>query len=144
MSQNFILYTDASDTGIGACLFQQVNSLLKPITHISRSLTETEIRYSVIEKECLAIVWAVVKLKRYLLGRFFTIKTDHKPLIATKSKRSANNRINRWMLTLLDYKFNIESIPGHENAIADYLSRYTVHANDALENNDIVHISQEL
>ncbi|XP_055874547.1 uncharacterized protein LOC106067276 [Biomphalaria glabrata] len=125
------LYTDASNTGIGACLLQQRESFFKPIVHISRTLSETERKYSVIEKELLAIVWSVVKLKNYLLGRYFSIKCDHKPLLALKRKELKNDRINRWTLILSDYKFDLESIPGHENVIADFLSRYIIHENEA-------------
>lgn len=139
-----LLYTDASNNGIGACLLQQKESDLKPIVHISRTLSKAERKYSIIEKELLAIVWSIVKLKHYLLGRFFTIKCDHKPLLALKRKELKNNRINRWSLILSDYKFDLQSIPGHENILADFLSRQVDHETDTNEDNDIVHISQSI
>ena len=48
---------------------------------ISRSLTDTELGYSPIEGEALALVWAVDRLKHLLLGRKTIVRTDHKPLI---------------------------------------------------------------
>jgi hypothetical protein len=62
------LQTDASDVGIGCCLMQKVDGILHPGRYLSRKLSKSEKNYSIIEKECLAIVWAINKLKVYLYG----------------------------------------------------------------------------
>ena len=62
----FTLTCDASSDGLGAVLMQQVDGTLKPVTYISRKLKPAETRYSAIERECLALFWAVKKLKMYL------------------------------------------------------------------------------
>ncbi len=52
----------------------------RPVAYISRKLFPREVRYSTVEKECLAIKWALDSLRYYLLGREFTLETDHKAL----------------------------------------------------------------
>ena len=69
---------DASSFGLGAVLLQQERGVWKPVVYASRSMTPTERRYAQIKKEALALTWACGK---YVLGRKFTIKTDHKPPI---------------------------------------------------------------
>lgn len=119
----FTLRTDASDTGLGACLMQEREGLLHPVTFVSRKLLPRERRYSVIERECLAIVWAVQKLSRYLLGSRFIIESDHKPLSFLTSRRSTSARLSRWALALQSYSFEMSHIPGSANCLADLLSR---------------------
>ena len=77
-----ILECDTSPTGIGACLLQPDKvGYLRPVTYVSRSLAAAERNYAQIEREALAIVFAVKRLKQYLCGRHFTLRTDHKPLL---------------------------------------------------------------
>uniref|UniRef100_A0A9J8D6N2 Gypsy retrotransposon integrase-like protein 1 n=1 Tax=Cyprinus carpio carpio TaxID=630221 RepID=A0A9J8D6N2_CYPCA len=76
----FLLQTDASDRGLGAVLSQEVEGEDRPVLYISRKLSKRETKYSTIEKECLAIRWAVLTLRYYLLGREFTLCSDHAPL----------------------------------------------------------------
>ncbi|UYV76768.1 K02A2.6-like [Cordylochernes scorpioides] len=78
-----IISADASSFGIGGVLRQeQPDESLKPVAYLSRILSETERRYSQIEKEGLAIVWTCEGLKYYVTGFKIHIETDHKPLIA--------------------------------------------------------------
>ncbi len=76
----FLLQTDASDRGLGAVLTQEIGGEERPVLYISRKLSKRETMYSTIEKECLAIRWAVLTLRYYLLGREFTLCSDHAPL----------------------------------------------------------------
>lgn len=76
MKGEFTLESDASDVGLGAVLTQ--NEI--PVAFISRSLSSCERNYSITEREFLAALWAMEKLKYYLEGRIFTLITDHKPL----------------------------------------------------------------
>lgn len=78
--KDFVLTTDASNFAIGAVLSQGTIGSDKPIAYASRTLNESEINYSTIEKELLAIVWATKYFRPYLFGRKFKIVTDHKPL----------------------------------------------------------------
>ena len=52
-----------------------------PIQFASRSLSSAEQNFSTIDREALAVYFACNKFREYLLGGFFTIKTDHKPLL---------------------------------------------------------------
>ena len=89
LNKPYILYTDASDKAIGACLTQQCDpseSFLpgitneKPIHFISHKLSDTQTRWSTIEKEAFAIHYALQRLDHYLHNAEFIIRTDHKPL----------------------------------------------------------------
>lgn len=122
-----VLVTDASPVGIAAVLvqYQAIDNHRQPIVikYVSKALTDTEQRYSQTEKEALAIVWACENLYMYLIGKEFTIISDHKPLeviYSVKSKPSA--RIQRWVLRLQSFTFKVVYKPGKSN-IADPLSR---------------------
>lgn len=123
---SFVLQTDASGTGIGAVLLQEREGDMHPISYVSRKLLDRETRYSTIERECLAIVWAVSKFSRYLWGKSFVLQTDHRPLKYLNSGRHQNSRIMRWCLSLQEFSFEVEALPGKSNTIADMLSRSQV------------------
>ena len=119
----FILRTDASDVGIGAVLLQEKNGEVFPVVYASRKLLDRERAYSIMEKECLALVWAINKFQCYLYGKPFVLETDHQPLVYMQKTKVANPRIMRWALSLQPYQFRIEAIKGSDNVGADYLSR---------------------
>ena len=119
----FILRTDASTKGIGACLLQSRNNTLHPVKFISRKLMDRETRYSTIERECLAIIWAVQKLAYYLLGSSFILQCDHQALKYLRTATYTNSRITRWLLILHEFYFEVQYIKGEHNVIADCLSR---------------------
>ena len=112
---------DASSHGLGAVLMQRGN----PVMYCSRSLTTCEQAYSQIEKELLAITFALTRLDQYLYGRPVTVETDHKPLVAIHHKplSEAPLRLQRMLLTLQRYNFNIVFRRGSEIPVADALSR---------------------
>ncbi|VDI78407.1 Hypothetical predicted protein [Mytilus galloprovincialis] len=114
---------DASPVGLGAVLIQEQNGEMRIISYASRSLSDTERRYSQTEKEALALVWACERFHVYIYGSQFELLTDHKPLeciYSTKSKVCA--RIERWVLRMQPYTYTVRYIPGPKN-IADSLSR---------------------
>ena len=122
-SKVFYLRTDASDTGLGAVLLQRVDDTLMPIAYASRNLQDRERRYSVIDRECLSIVWAINKFNNYLYGREFVLQTDQQPLTYLRNMKNGNSRLMRWSLALQSYSFTIEYIKGENNVGADLLSR---------------------
>ena len=123
IDRTFVLQTDASDKGLGAVLYQDFDDGKLPIAYASRKLLDRERNYSVIEKECLGIVWGVEKFHRYLFGTKFVLETDHAPLSYLQSAKTLNPRIMRWALRLQPYHFRIVAIRGRDNIGADYLSR---------------------
>lgn len=122
----FVLRTDASDLALGAILLQQQQGEVHPVACASRKLVAAEKNYPIVEKEFLAIYWAVNKFSSFLYGTEFLIQTDHAPLRAWESLKSASGRITKWALLLQPYRFQIEVIPGKENHAADFLSRNAV------------------
>ena len=71
------LYTDASDIGIGACLPTiTADGIEKPVLFLSRKLQSAEIKYPTVEKELLAVIYAMRKLRKYLLDNEFTLYCD--------------------------------------------------------------------
>lgn len=118
---------DASSYGLGGVLTQkQTDGEWKPVVFISRSLSKAESRYAQIEKEALAVTWACERLRGYVSGLDFTIRTDHKPLITLLKSRALDDlppRIIRFRLRLLRFNFNIIHVPGKNLITADALSR---------------------
>ena len=77
----FVLQTDSSDIGLGGVLYQ-VDKLGEEqvIIFLSRSFRGPELRYTTTEKELLAVIYCLKKIKLYVLGRRYIIKTDHQAL----------------------------------------------------------------
>ena len=121
--KQFIVAVDASDTGLGAVLMQEHEGEKRPVSYLSRKLLPREQNYSVVEKECLALVWAVKNLSAYLIGSEFIVETDHAPLLYLNRAKSENGRLMRWALLLGQYRFNLRSVRGTENHCPDFLSR---------------------
>ena len=126
---------DASLRGLGACLIQKHKGEDQPIAFASKSLTDAETRYTNIERELLAIVFACQHFSTYLLGRSFIEESDHKPLemIAMKNLANAPPRLQRMLLELQRYDVTIKYQPGKEMQLADALSRYPVRASQEIK-----------
>ena len=122
-NKTFYLQTDASDQGVGAVLLQEYDGVKYPIAFYSKKFLDQHRRYSIIEKECLAIIWSLQKFEIYLYGREFILETDHQALTFIDQAKINNNRVMRWSLFLQNYRFRILAIKGQDNVIADYLSR---------------------
>ena len=122
-SESFIPFTDASSTGLGAVLSQRIQGREKVIAYASRSLTKAERNYSTTDREALALVWAVEYFRVYLLGRKFTLVTDHCSLVYLKTVRNPKGRIARWLLHLSEYDWSIEHREGSRHGNADGLTR---------------------
>ena len=117
---------DASSYGLGGVLLQKSGTLWKAVAYASRALSDAETRYAQIEKEALAVTWACERFSKYLLGRSFSIETDHKPLVPLLSNKHLDNlppRILRFRLRLGWYSFTISHVPGKFMYTADALSR---------------------
>ena len=121
----FLLYTDASLTGLGAVLAQKNGNEEYVIAYASRTLTPPERNYGITELECLAIVWAVKYFRHYIYGSQFTIITDHSALkwLLNSYAESTNRRLERWKICLSEYSFDVQYRKGIKHQNADALSR---------------------
>ena len=121
---------DVSSYELGAVLRQkQPNGDWRPITYISRALTNAEQKYAQIEKEALAVTWACERCHDYLLGLHFEMQTDHKPLVPLLSCMALEElplRVQRFRLLLMRYDFTIVHVCGGDLNTADTLSRAPV------------------
>ena len=119
----FILQTDASNVGLGAVLAQVDHTgCERVIAYASCTLSKRERNYSAMEKEALAIVFAVKHFRFYLLGRSFCIATDNSALRWLHSMEP-KGRIARWIMDLQEFEFTIKHRSGDCNSNADALSR---------------------
>lgn len=125
--EEFILRTDASGFALGAVLSNFDDKL---IAYASKTLSSAEKNYSTIEKELLAIVWAIRHYRPYLFGRRFKIITDHRPLVYLFSLKEPSSRLTKFRLLLEEYNFYVEYTPGKDNCTADALSRIKVDSED--------------
>ena len=92
----------------------------QPVAYAFRSLQPAEQKYTQIECEVLAIIFAVRRLHQYLYGRSFTPVTDHKPLCKILGLKEsipslATAKMQRWALILSAYQYDIECISGKLN-----------------------------
>lgn len=126
-SHPFIVYTDASNQGLGAVLAQVQEGKERVIAYASRSLHPSErndANYSSFKLELLALKWAVVeKFKDYLTGTNFTVYTDNNPVAHLQTARLGAVE-QRWVAQLAAFDYTIKYRPGKSNANADALSRF--------------------
>ena len=117
-SSGFVLAQCQPDA-IAGCLTERA------IAYGSRSFTETQQRYTVTERELLAVVFAVEKMDQYLRCKKFVIITDHCSLqwLLSRKLSNINARLARWVLGLSQYNFTIVYKPGTTIQNSDCLSR---------------------
>ena len=117
------LFVDASSKGAGACLVQKQNNIYCTIGYASTTFSDTETRYSTIDRELIAIKWGIKIFRAFLFGVAFILYTDHKPLIYLHNMSRENSRLMRAINDLADYTFEIRYRPGKDNSAADAMSR---------------------
>jgi len=123
-----IIWTDASKIGIAGTLLQksEEDEQLHPVSFISRRLNNAEERYSAIELELLAIVYALETFRHYVYGVKIEIWTDHAPLRYLDNIKSLSVRIQRLKCKIIDFDFTIIYRKGLLNQVCDALSRNPV------------------
>jgi hypothetical protein len=120
--EKFKVYTDASDWGMGAALFQG-NRLIRLYSYAWKA---PQLKWSTINQEAFAIVKTLGRWKSILMNQHFELYTDHKPLLwliqsSADGKGSAMNE--RWMMALRAFSFQAHHISGEKNILADGQSR---------------------
>ena len=120
----FILDTDASNDGIGAVLSQTDDQGHEHvITFGSRLLTKAERKYCVTRRELLAVVTFIKQFRPYLLGKHFTLRTDHGSLVWLTNFKDPQGQLARWLEQLQEYDFTVVHRHGRKHTNADALSR---------------------
>lgn len=127
--QPFVLQVDASHVGAGAVLMQaDEQGVDRAVSFFSKKFNRHQLNYSVVEKEALALIWALQHFAVYV-GSGMTpvvVYTDHNPLTFLHTLRCPNPRLIRWSLFLQSYDLDIRHIKGRDNVVADALSRAPV------------------
>ena len=119
--QETVVQCDASSQGLGAVIMQNG----QPVAFASRALSSAEVIYCQIEKELLAVVFALHRFDQYVYGRHISVKSDHQPLqiLVKKPLKDVPRRLQRMLLELQRYDYNLTYKKGELLFIADTLSR---------------------
>jgi transposase InsO family protein len=127
INKDIFIETDASYKGLGATLKQpQTDGKLHPVGYFSRKLSEREKKLDIIHLECKAIKEAIKYWQFYLIGREFTVYSDHKPLENLRTKSRTDEILGDLVHYLSQFNFKIIYKKGKENVMADMLSRHPV------------------
>lgn len=118
-AKQFVVETDACDSGVGAVLMQAYH----PVAFMSKALGPIHQKLSIYEKEFLALILAVEKWRQYLQPVEFVIKTDHRSLSYLDEQQLQSDLQRKAMTRLMGLKFKIVYRQGKENFAADALSR---------------------
>lgn len=123
-----VVVSDASGYGLGGVIAHVVDNVEKPICFTSFSLNQAQRKYPILHLEALALVCTVKKFHKYLYGQEFTVFTDHKPLVGIFGKNGQHSiyvtRLQRYVLELSIYDFNIQYRPSAKMGNADFCSRF--------------------
>jgi hypothetical protein len=117
--QPFTLESDASGEGIRAILMQDRH----PLSYESQKLRGPELIYTIYDKEMLAIMHALAKFRKYLVGARFMVKSNHNNLKYFLEQKDFNERQHKWVSKIQVYEFDIEFFKGKKNILADKLPR---------------------
>ena len=121
--KGFVIQTDASDFAVGACLLQMCDERECPIMFASSTLSPTQARWSIVEREAYAIIFALKKFDSIIFGCDVTVLTDHNPLKYLAECALTSGKLTRWALALQRYSVKIEHRAGICNSNCDALSR---------------------
>ena len=123
LTKVFKLYTDASSFGLGAILAQDDKDGEHVIAYAGRATHGAEPSYGATQLECVAVVWAVQHFRHFLIGKQFTLITDHSALKWLWNKPNLTGMYARWLAILQEYDFTTQYRKGRNHQNVDTLSR---------------------
>lgn len=119
------LFTDASDTAMGAVLQQRFKNEWQPLAFFTKGFSPAQRKYSAYDRELLAVYSAIRYFRFMIEGRRFTVFTDHKPLVFAfkqKPEKCSPRQFNH-LDFISQFSTDIRHIAGADNIVADMLSR---------------------
>ncbi|GFW19522.1 retrovirus-related Pol polyprotein from transposon 17.6 [Trichonephila clavipes] len=122
-SKPFTIRTDASNYALGAVLLQGSDPNEHVTDYASHLMVPAERNYSTTEREVLAVVRALEKLRGYLENQQIFLASDHQPLKWLLSIKSLSGRLARWAWKIQSFNLKIDYTPGKANVVAGMLSR---------------------
>ena len=118
----FFLETDESKDGLGGVLAQVSSLAEQVIVYLSRATSKNEKIWDPRELEALAVVWACEELRPYLIGKPFTLITDHANLKWIMHTKHTKGKLAKWAVKRSEYDFDIIRKPGRAMTNVDALS----------------------
>lgn len=121
------LRADASDYGIGFVLLQKFididgSIIMQPLVFGSKKFSEQALKWSTYAKEAYAMFYAFKACEYYLRAKPFTYEGDHANL--RWMEQSTEAKVIRWRIFMQSFPFQFNHIPGRENIVADWQSRF--------------------
>src|SRR3954464_6257037 len=130
-SKPFTITTDASDVALGGVLSQDD----KPIAFTSKTFNNTEVNWTIYEKELFAIVYALRKWEHYVLSNIpVTIVTDNNAVTHIQKQDKITPKQARWLSYMAMFNYTIAHRPGAENKVADAISRKDIFGISIIDN----------
>ena len=121
-SRRFTLDTDASDTGIGAVLSQlDTDSRKRVVCYASCAFSKPERNHCMTKWELLAVVCFTKQFRPFLLGRRFTLRTDHGSLTWLTNFKEPEGQVARLLECLQEFDFEVVHRRGRQHTNADAL-----------------------
>ncbi|GFV20429.1 retrovirus-related Pol polyprotein from transposon 297 [Trichonephila clavipes] len=120
----YYLHTDASQTAVGCCLGQlDGKDNIHPIAFESQKLNPSQQKWSAIEREAYAIIWALKRFETLLCGAKIFLLTDHKPLVFLTSAAPKCPRLQKWALAIQSHDIEASHMKRSKLVNVDALSR---------------------
>ncbi len=129
LDKEWHLETDASLSGVGGILWQldPGTEERRVVTYFSHAFSAVQSRWSTFDQEMYGVVYCLTRSDMAPLFKAHPrlhVYTDHRNLVFLRIKAIDNRKLLRWLLTLQEYQFTIHHVPGADNKVADFLSRY--------------------
>ena len=132
-----LLYLLVSDIALG-CMLAQLDDSEKEraIYYLSKRLMEYECKYLMIERLCLALVWATKRLRHYVTEYSILLTSQLDPLRYLFDRPVLTGRLMRWLVLLTEFDIQYvtqKSVKG--SIVADHLAFFPVSDDRSIDDN---------